>query len=281
MPCVCLLLVAQALQAATPACDALFEADRAHAAALMQRVFIHDCCDEPLAACLVQRPRCRLADRLADDLCARVAQGQTDVRIRQALTERAWTALPAGGPARIDLSEAPMAGDPAAPVAVVVYASPRGVHCSRLVPGVVDAVTQGSLRGRVRLYVRLFPLRSNEHDTEAGLALMAAQRLGAFWDLALLGYARFDAFSLEAQRAWARELGLDPAEVDRLAADPGLLDLLRAGKREGVELGVTSTPTFFIDGHRYRGELELPELLDTLAEAWERAAGLTWAEEDP
>jgi hypothetical protein len=275
------LLWAHQAQAAPPACEALTAPEQARASALMGELPIHDCCDQPLATCLEQQPRCRLADRMASNLCQRVAAGQGDDDIRRAFQLRAWTMQPYGEPASYDLEGAPTAGDPEAPIQLVVYSAPRGWHCARMVPGVYEAVTEGALAGKVRLWVRPFPLRSNEHGKEAGLAFLAAHELGRFWDLALYSYANFDAFSLEAQQRWFQQLGLDGAEMERLMADPALLERLTASKREGVELGVGSTPTFFIDGQLYRGEIELPELIDTLEEAWERQAGLTQVEDAP
>lgn len=267
--------------AATPACEALTPAEQARASALMDELYLHACCDESLSACLAQQPRCRLADRLAENLCGRVSAGQEDAVIQRAFQQRAWTMQPYGEPAQFSLDGAPTAGDPQAPIQLVVFSAPRGWHCARMVPGVHQAVTEGALQGKVVMYMRPFPLRSNEHGKEAGLAFMAAHQLGSFWDMALHSYANFDDFSLEAQRQWFGQLGLDAAEMDRLMEDPALLELLKASKREGVELGVNSTPTFFIDGQLYRGEIEVPELIDTLEEAWEQQQGLTHVEDAP
>lgn len=272
-----LLLVPPGL--AGSACGDLLPAERARAEAVMASVHPHDCCDGTLAECLQQAPRCRLADRLAADVCRRVAGGQPDGAILQALRQRAWTMIPYGGPAVFDLANAPVAGDPEAPVQLVVYASPLGTHCQRMVPPVYAAVTSGPLQGKVRLLVRPFPLRSTPHDTEAGLALLAAHAEGRFWDLALRTYAGVAAFDPVLQRGWAGELGLDLATFDARVADPALLDALKASKREGVELGVTATPTFYIDGRPYRGELEVDALVDVLEEVWERTTGRIYVEE--
>jgi len=211
---------------------------------------------------------------LAEGVCRRVAEGRDDAAIRLALAQRAWSMLPAPEWASIAREGALSAGDPTAPVELVAFASPRGVHCSRVVPALHRAVTAGPLRGKVHLALVLFPLRANEHDKEAGLALLAAEPSGASWELLLTGYERFDAFGLEAQRGWAVELGLDPAELERRAADPALLARLAEGKRQGAELGVDATPTFFLDGRRWQGELDPVELIDALEEAWERSQGL-------
>lgn len=258
-----------------PDCDTLGAAELGRARELLGRSYAHDCCDQPLAACLAARPRCALAVRLAANVCRRVSAGEDDARIARALALRARMAQAAqlDPPATIDLAEAPVAGDPAAPVAVVIYAGPRGTHCARLTPPVHAAVEGGALRGKARLYLKPFPLRSNPHSKEAGLAFVAAQRLGKLWEFALHSYARFDEFAPALQPEWAAAIGLDRAEFERLVADPATAEQLSASKLEGLENGVDSTPTVFIDGHRYLGENEVDELVDTVAEAHDRAQG--------
>jgi protein-disulfide isomerase len=276
-----LLLLAPATEAGSGACATLSTAEAVRASALMSSIYIHDCCDLALSSCLDQKPRCTLADRMAENVCHRVATGQADDAIRQAIRQRAWTMLPAATSAVFNLEGAPKAGDPSAPVRLVVYASPRGQHCARMVPGIYQAVTTGPLRGKVELAIRLFPLRSNAFDKEAGLALLASRAFGKFWDLALQTYAHFDDFTVDGQLSWAAALGVDPTALSRGAADPAVLDELGASKKEGLANGVESTPTFFIDGRLYRGELDNAELIDVLEEVWERSTGRVYVEGPP
>jgi protein-disulfide isomerase len=254
------------------ACDALTGADRARATGLLASLYIHDCCDEPLDRCLIQKPRCRLAVRLAENVCRRVASGQDDERIRKALSMRARMAAAeqAGQRAAIDLGGWPAAGDAAAPIEVVVYADPRGPHCARMVPLIHAAVTSGALAGKARLYLKPFPLRSNPYSKEAGLAFLAAQELGDLWGFVLYSYARFDLFAVEIMPEWAAAAGLDRTRFEQLIADPALTARLVASKQEGVDNGVTSTPWFFFDGRFYEGELEIDEIVDTILEIHDR-----------
>jgi len=145
---------------------------------------------------------------------------------------------------------------------VVVYASARGPQCSKVVPGLHEAVVRGRLAGRVRLFLKPFPIRRNPHYEVAGLGFMAAAALGRLWDHARHAYEHFDAFSPEQQRPWAEALGLDGARFEALTGDEALLRRLSAGKREGLDNGVSATPALFVDGHRYLGELEVAEIVE-------------------
>jgi protein-disulfide isomerase len=266
-------------------CARLGASTRARADRLLARLHAHDCCDQPLGRCLQERPLCRLAVRLASNLCRRVARGEEDQRIERAMVQRALTFVGVAGPgseggraqrAQIELGGLTAAGDAAAPVTLIAYSSPRGVHCARLVPALHQAVTAGALRGRARLYLKVFPLRSQPHASEEALAFLAANRLGRFWDYVLHAYQHFDGFAPARLLEWAQALGLPADQFAAALDDPALRRQLSAGKREGLENGVESTPTVFIDGRRYRGELAADELVDVVEEAFEAKQGLVY-----
>jgi protein-disulfide isomerase len=254
-------------------CATLDEVQATRADALFAQLYIHECCDQPLAECLQAQPVCLLADRIAANVCRRVAVGQDDEQIQRALAGRARTFLPGYPLAEIDLADLPIAGDLDAPVTVVEFADARGVHCARMTPPLLDAVETGPLAGKVRLAVVLFPLRSNPHAKEAGLAVLAAAQMGAPWAYLRDVFDQFETFAVDQRVGRAEALGLDGVRFEELQADPALTERLVAGKRAGLELGVEGTPTFFIDGRRYEGEMEVDELVDVLEEAHDRAAG--------
>jgi protein-disulfide isomerase len=258
---------------AQPDCDALGPGGQQRAAALFAELYIHDCCDQVLAVCLQTEPVCALADRIAANVCRRVAAGETDEAIQRAMALRSRTMLPGLVAPDLDLDGVPLAGDPSALVTVVEFADARGHHCARMTPAILHAVTDGPLAGKVRLALVLFPLRSNPHAREGALAFAAAHRQGRFWAFLQLSYERFDQFTPGAQLAWAEELGLDPVAFTADMADPDLLQQLSDGKLAGLNAGVSGTPTFFVEGRRYDGEMEPAELIDLLEEVHDRVSG--------
>jgi len=259
-------------------CDSLEEPLRERADGLLSSLFAHDCCDDTLAACLGREKRCLVAVRLAENVCRRVNEGQDEGRIRLAMSLRArmMYAWYLEEPALIDLEGVPPAGDPGSPVEVVEYADPRGTHCARLTPPMHEAVTTGPLEGKARLYLKVFPLRGNPGSKEAGVAFLAAQELGKLWELALFSYAHFDEFSPDVLPEWAVAAGLDRERFEEISADEATAERLVASKMEGLDNGVESTPSFFIDGRLYTGEMEADEMIDTLAEAFDRSQGMVY-----
>lgn len=267
-----------AAQAQTPECKKLPLAKRTLAKKILSSQHPYDCCDEKIADCLKQKKVCRLAVRLADNICRRVAKGQGEKAIIRALSRRARSMMPAvAKKAAIELKGWGAAGPADAKVTVVMYACARCPYCAKLTPRLHAAVTKGALKGKVRLVFKPFPIRNHTWSKEGGLAFAAAARLGGFWPFALVAYRNFTAFAPAKQSGWAAAAGLDAARFSALYKDRQTRKLLIASKKEGLRNKVKATPTFFIDGLRYVGEPGLAELLDVLGEAYERASGKTYA----
>jgi protein-disulfide isomerase len=275
---IALATTAASVTAQTPACDSLDEPRRAAALRLLESEHPYECCDDTIAHCLEARPTCALAVRLANEICRRVAAGQDEVRIRRALSRRARSMVGDAQLAVVDEAGAPTIGPSSAPVTLVVYACARCPYCSKLVPELYRAASGGSLAGTFRMVFRTFPIRGHAGSTEAGLAFTAAAAQGRFWEYMLLAYSRFDSFSVDKQAAWAAEAGCDPAAFAALMADPRSREALVASKKEGLANGVVETPTLFINGRHWVGDLEAVAILDAVAEEAARVRGEQWAE---
>ena len=94
----------------------------------------------------------------------------------------------------------------------------------------------------------------------AAEAALAAQAQDKFWQMHDKLFENFRSLSREHMLAWAQEIGLD---MPRFTAD---LDSGRFKKTierdiaDGDTAGVEGTPTFFINGKRYNGRLDLGSL---------------------
>lgn len=267
------LLAPSSAAARTPRCEVLPEEKRAIADELLGKLHPYDCCDDTLAACLAAPAPCPVAARLADDVCRMVAAGKDGQEIEAALGRRARSMVPLGPPAAIAVDPAAVAGDPAAPVTVTVYACTRCPFCKVVVPALHREVTEGALKGKVRLAFRPFPIRDHAGSTEGGLALLAAGRQGKFWPFLLDLYARFDAFDPTKLPERAAALGLSREPFETALADPAVREELVEAKREGVRNKVTATPTVFLGGRRYHYDLDPEVLVDVLLEEHARVTG--------
>ena len=265
-----------AVRAQTPACDALAPPQRALAARLLASEHPYECCDDTVARCLAAPRVCALAVRLADNICRRIAAGQNETRIRRALSRRARSMVGNEGAAESGLDPATSLGPHSAPVTVTVYACARCPYCSKLVPALVRAVREGDLKDKVRLGFRTFPIRGHEGATEGGLAFVAAAEMGRFWEFLLFAYSRFDEFSPDRLPIWAAEVGLEREAFVALLGDPATREKLVASKKEGVVNRVEETPTLFLNGRRWVGDLEIAEIVDAVEEELDRVGGRQW-----
>jgi protein-disulfide isomerase len=175
-------------------------------------------------------------------------------------------------------------GPPNAPVQVVEYASMTCSHCAAFAvgnaefkkPAVFPEIrTKYIGTGKVRYILRAFPL-----DAYA-LAASMAMRCAAGADPERY-YAAAD-LVFRRQREWAfssedsniiknnladlmKETGLGRAQFDACVANETELQRVKTVQNEAVDkYGVDSTPTFFINGTKYAGELEFKRFEEIVA----------------
>jgi protein-disulfide isomerase len=174
----------------------------------------------------------------------------------EAPAEARRSARPLPGPApaservKVDLAGAPLKGDAAAPVTVVVFSDFQCPFCARAV-GTLRALEE-KYGDRVRFAFKQRPLSFHGNARTAAAAALAAADQGKFWQFhdALFAHQQeLDRASLERR---AEELGLDLARF-RTALDAGAEARIAADEAEAERLGVTGTPTFFVNGRKVVG----------------------------
>jgi len=260
-------------EAQTATCDALSGAKRDVAQAVLNSRHPYDCCDGTIAACLKKPKVCRLARRLANQVCRMAKSGKSKAQIERALDRRAASMMPGGKKYNISLGLTPPVGSGGAKVTLVAYLCARCPYCSRLAPHLYRSVTSGKLKGKVRFYIKPFPIRSHKHSTEGGMAMMAANKLGKFWEFLLHIYAHFNKFDPAKLPDCAAAKGMNRDQFVKLLSDKGLRAQLVESKKEGVRNKVDATPTLYINGRKYTGNLDVTTVEDVLEEEHDRLTG--------
>jgi protein-disulfide isomerase len=267
----CLLLLATSVAHAAPtACDRLSAEGKKLVAQLERSTHPYDCCDEMLDRCLKQKRVCRLARRLREDICRRVNVGQDESKIKKALENRARSMTALGRKTTFDLSSADPLGDAKAKVTIVAYACARCPLCARVMPDLHRFATSGPLKGKLRVYLRPYPLRDHAGSVEAGLAFFAAAKQKKLWPLLLKVYAEYKGFAVDKLATWAGQSGLDQAAFSREMASAQTRKALVDSKKEGLRNGVEMTPTLFINNRRYQGPVDTASLSDIFEEELDR-----------
>ena len=257
--------------AQTEACDALAGTEKEIADSVLSSQYCYDCCDETIATCLEKQPECKLPIRLANYVCRLAGEGKDEETIARALERRALSMMP-GKTYEFDKNDNMMLGDEGE-VVVVGYICARCPYCSKLIPKLHHELTEGRLTGKVKFYVRLFPIKSHEYGVEANMALAAAAEMGRFWDYALHAFLHFDEFSLDAISKWADSIGLDVDEFNELTGSKDVRMKVVESKKEGLANGVEASPSFFINGRRYVGDVDIDTLIEVVEEEIEATSG--------
>jgi glutaredoxin len=256
-----------------PACDRLTGEKKALATKILSTSHPYRCCDETIQKCIEKESPCPLALRLANRVCTLVGKGESEEKIKKRLSKRAESMMQGQQSPGFNLNGLQPAGDADAPVQVVVYACARCPFCSKIIPNLYKEVTDGRLKGKVRLFFRAFPLKSHQYSKEGGLAMIAAADLGKFWTFTMYMYNHFDSFSVEKLAEWAAIAGMEKEKFTQRMKAPETRNALVASKKEGLVNGVKATPQLFIDGKKYRGFLDIDELVDIMLEVAETKTG--------
>ena len=152
-----------------------------------------------------------------------------------------------------------------AAVTLVMYGNYECLHCRRAHP-FIQALRE-ELGGRLRFVYRHFARPADFPNAElAAEAAEAAGEQGRFWamhDALLSGEPRLHRAAL-ADHALA--LGLDMRAFDESLRERRHRARVRAQLAEGVELGVRSTPAFFIDGVQHPTAWDLDAVRDAVLE---------------
>jgi protein-disulfide isomerase len=131
--------------------------------------------------------------------------------------------------------------------------------------------------GTLRLEWKDFPYQGQE-SVDAALAARAAQAQGAFWEYHDLVYENQSSgnsggYTEESLTALAEEAGLDVERFRRDLAEARYDDVVQADFREGQDLGVSGTPTFYINGRVLVGLQPLETFERAIEEAEREAEG--------
>jgi predicted DsbA family dithiol-disulfide isomerase len=163
----------------------------------------------------------------------------------------------------IDVHDAPMRGDPGAPVSIVEFSDFQCPHCKHAQPAIEQILHDYP---QVKLYFKQFPIaRAHPYAQTAAQAAVAAGRQGKFWqfhDKLFKGDQEKES-PADLER-YARELKLDIGKwkKDTVAAE----EKVNRDRADGEKANVDSTPTLYINGRKFHGAPVYDEIKDWIEE---------------
>jgi len=141
----------------------------------------------------------------------------------------------------------PSIGPENAPITIVEFSDYQCPYCRRWHEQVYQPLLN-EYPGKIRVVYRHFPLTSIHPDAfPAAEAAMCAGEQNAYWQFHEKIFSS-DALGSSVYTQYAQELGLDMTAFDACITEHKYQEAVQADLDFAVNLGVRSTPTFFING---------------------------------
>ena len=104
----------------------------------------------------------------------------------------------------------------------------------------------------VKLVVKHFPLKSHKMAFKAALAALSANNQGKFWEFHSKLFENFRSLNDQKIEEIAKELNLDMQKFLKDRNTPAVKNLIIRDLRNGQAVGVSGTPTLFVNGKRVK-----------------------------
>ncbi len=168
----------------------------------------------------------------------------------------------------LKISQAKIKGDEKAPIQIREFVDLQCPACANGVKILKKFMEDHP--GEIRLELRYFPLKMHQHAMVAARYAECSAHQEKFWPFAETVFERQDQWKtlFDAHPAFdkiAQEVGMDQGALNSCLSDPKVDELIESNRQEGQNLGVQSTPTYFINGQMIVGtknlEFELNKLI--------------------
>ncbi len=167
----------------------------------------------------------------------------------------------------VKAGDSPSKGPKDAPVVMVEYSDFECPYSNK-VQSAIDKV-MARFPDKVRHVYKNFPLSFHRNARSAAKAALAAGEQGKFWEMHELIYENSRSLSEKKYKQFAEKLGLD---MDKFMKDYNSDEIDRQVEqdfREGQQVGVSSTPTVFVNGVMIKGAQSYCTFVETIMDKLE------------
>ena len=193
------------------------------------------------------------------DSARQVRQTKARDAYLQTLRDRAGVRIALVPPeAEAALDNAPRRGPQDAPVVIVEFADYECPYCQRIHPDLKKL--QVEFPGKVSLAFKDFPLPMHPHAEKAAEAARCAEEQGQFWNFHDMLFENQQKLELAQLKEYASALKLDSARFDTCLDAGEQAAAVKKDLAQGQRLGLTGTPSFFINGHFLSGAVKYSTL---------------------
>jgi protein-disulfide isomerase len=151
----------------------------------------------------------------------------------------------------VALGNAPTRGAQNAPVLVIEFADYECPYCQKIAPDLKRL--QQDYSGKVLFAFKDFPLPMHKHSQKTAEATRCAGLQDKFWEYHDLLFAKGSGLEIAQLKDYARTLKLDADAFDRCLDSGETAAAVKQDLEQGQKLGLTGTPSFFVNGHFFSG----------------------------
>ena len=156
-------------------------------------------------------------------------------------------------------------GNPNAPVKIVEFGDYQCPACAAAEPIVKNVLAQNG--ESIYFVFRNFPLSTHKNSQITAKAAEASSLQGKFWEMHDILYEKQNDWAnsdnpQEILDQYAQSIGLD---IDKFHEDmQSVTGIVNSDYALGNNVGVNSTPTFFINGQKYPGVIDQAQFLQII-----------------
>jgi len=172
----------------------------------------------------------------------------------------------AAGPVLMpNVEGAPMLGNPDAPVTIVEYSDYECPFCARFFNNTLARIKSEYIdTGKAKFVYKDFPLSSIHFQAQkaAETARCVRDQLGdnGYWAMHDILFGRQQLLGDSSFKQWARSLGVNGSEFDSCLDSGKFAGAVTDDLNEGAALGVSGTPTFFINDMKVVGAVPYEQI---------------------
>jgi protein-disulfide isomerase len=162
-------------------------------------------------------------------------------------------------PPRIETSHknTPVRGPADAPLMLVEFADYECPFCQHVQP-TLDRL-EADFKGRMAFVYKDMPLPMHPHAAKAAEASRCAELQGKYWEYHDV-LSKSKSFEIPQLKATASQLGLQSAAFDKCLDSGEQADAVKANLEEAQKLELQGTPSFFLNGRFFTGDLSYDQL---------------------
>ena len=150
---------------------------------------------------------------------------------------------------QVSIGDDPIKGLKNAPVTIIEFSDFECSFCERFYTQTLPLIEKDYINtGKVRLIYRDFPLEIHQNAQKAAEASKCAAEQGKFWEYHDTLFDNQKALDISSLVLYAKELTLNESTFNDCLNSGRMAPKVQKDVNDGLDYGVSGTPTFFING---------------------------------